>query len=43
VCLVWLVGGGPNGAYGVTVGLFVLELVAVFAAAVWATRMVMWK
>ena len=43
VCLVWLVGGGPNGAYGATVGLFVLELVAVFAAAVWATRTVMWK
>ena len=43
VCLGWLVGGGPNEAYGVTVGLFVLELVAVFGAAVWATRMVLWR
>jgi uncharacterized membrane protein len=43
VCLIWLVGGGPNEAYGLTVGLFVLELAAVFGAAVWATRMVLWK
>ncbi|HXN79026.1 MAG TPA: hypothetical protein VN965_09675 [Candidatus Dormibacteraeota bacterium] len=43
VSLMWLVGGGPDEAYGVTVGLFVAELVAVFAAAVWATRMVLWK
>jgi uncharacterized membrane protein len=43
VCLVWLVDGGPNEAYGVTVGLFVLELVAVFGAALWATRMVLWQ
>jgi hypothetical protein len=43
VCLGWLVGGGPGEVYGVTVALFVLELVAVFAAAVWATRMVLWK
>ena len=32
VCLIWLVGGGPEEAYGVTVGLFVLELAAVFGA-----------
>jgi hypothetical protein len=43
VSLAWLVGGGPDGAYGVTVVLFGLELVAVFAAAVSATRMVMWR
>ena len=43
VSLVWLVGGGPDQAYGVTVGLFLAELVAVFAAAVWATRTVLWK
>jgi len=43
VSLAWLVGGGPNGAYGVPVVLFALELVAVFAAAVSATRMVMWR
>jgi uncharacterized membrane protein len=43
VSLLWLIGGGPDAAYGVTVGLFVAELVAVFTAAVWATRMVLWK
>jgi uncharacterized membrane protein len=43
VSLVWLVGGGPDQAYGATVGLFVAELVAVFAAAIWATRMVLWQ
>jgi uncharacterized membrane protein len=42
VCLIWLVGGGPIESYGVTVGLFVLELVAVLGAAVWTTRMVLW-
>jgi len=42
-CLGWLVGGGPDWAYGATVGLFALEVFAVFAAAVWATRMVLWK
>ena len=42
-CLAWLAGGGPNEAYGVTVGLFVVELGAVFGAAVWATRMVLWR
>jgi hypothetical protein len=43
VCLGWLVGGGPDAAYGVTVGLFVGEVGAVFGAALWATRMVLWK
>jgi hypothetical protein len=43
VCLLWLVGGGPAGAYGVTVGLFVVLLIAVFAAAAWVTRMVLWR
>jgi hypothetical protein len=42
VCLGWLVGGGPGEVYGVTVALFVMEVVAVFAAALWATRMVLW-
>jgi hypothetical protein len=42
-CLVWLVGAGPDWAYGATVGLFAVEVIAVFAAAVWATRMVLWK
>jgi uncharacterized membrane protein len=43
VSLIWLVGGGPDGAYGLTAGLFVAELAAVLAAAVWATRMVLRK
>ena len=43
VCLAWLVGGGPDAAYGVTVGLFVVEVFAVFVAAFAATRMVLWK
>lgn len=43
VCLMWLVGGGPIEAYGVTVGLFVLELVVVLGAAAWTTRMVLWQ
>lgn len=43
VCVGWLVGGGPDGAYGVTVALFVAEVVGVFGAAVWTTRMVLWK
>ena len=43
VSLMWLVGGGPDQTYGATVGLFVAELVAVCAAAIWATRMVLWQ
>jgi hypothetical protein len=43
ICLAWLVDGGPDEPYGVTVGLFVAEVVAVFGAALWATRMVLWK
>jgi uncharacterized membrane protein len=43
VGLIWLVGGGPNETYGLTVGLFVVEVPAVFAAAVWTTRMVLWR
>lgn len=43
VCLGWLVGGGPGDIYGVTVALFVVEVVGVFAAALWTTRMVLWN
>ncbi len=43
VSLFWLVGEGPDEVYGLTVGIFVAELIAVFAAAVGATRMVLWK
>lgn len=42
-CLAWLVGGGPGEVYGVTVAVFVVEVVAVFGAALWATRTVLWK
>jgi hypothetical protein len=41
--LFWLVDGGPDGVYGLTVGIFVAELIAVFAAAVVAVRTVLWK
>ncbi len=43
LCLVWLALGGPTAIYGWTVGLFVILLVAVFVAAGWATRMVLWR
>ena len=43
VSLLWLANGGPSGLYDWTVGLFAVLLVAVFAAAVWATRMVLWQ
>jgi hypothetical protein len=43
VCLAWLVGGGPDATYGVIVGLFAMEVFAVFVAALGATRMVLWK
>ena len=41
--LTWLVLGGPSGLYGFTVGFFVLQLIAVFVAAGWTTRMVLWR
>jgi hypothetical protein len=40
--VVWLALGGPSWLYGWTVGLFILQLAAVFLAAGWATRMVLW-
>lgn len=43
LCLVWLALGGPAAIYGWTVGLFLVLLVAVFLAAGWATRMVLWR
>jgi hypothetical protein len=42
-CLAWLALGGPAALYGWTIGLFVLQLVAVFLAAGWATRMALWQ
>jgi hypothetical protein len=41
--LTWLVLGGPGWLYGFTVGFFVLQLIAVFLAAGWTTRMVLWR
>jgi hypothetical protein len=43
VSLLWLINGGPGGLYGWTIGLFALQLVAVFASAAWTTRMVLWR
>lgn len=43
ISLLWLLDGGPAGLYDWTVGLFAALLVAVFAAAAWATRMVLWR
>jgi hypothetical protein len=43
ICLLWLINGGSPGLYGWTIGLFAVELVAVFASAAWATRMVLWR
>jgi len=42
LCLLWLVLGGPMWLYGFTLALFVIQLVVVFLAAGWTTRMVLW-
>ena len=43
VSLLWLINGGPADLYGWTIGLFAVQLVAVFGSAAWATRMVLWQ
>ena len=43
LCLIWLALGGPSALYGWTVVLFLLQLVLVFLAAGWSTRMVLWR
>jgi hypothetical protein len=43
VSLLWLMNGGPTDLYAWTIALFALLLVASFGAAVWATRMVLWR
>jgi hypothetical protein len=43
LCLAWLALGGPTALYGWAVGLFVVQLIAVFLAAGWTTRMVLWQ
>ena len=42
-CVVWLIVGGPADSYGVIVVLFLVQLLVVFAASVWAARMVLWQ
>ena len=42
LCLSWLALGGPAWLYGWTVAFLILQLVAVFVAAGWVTRMVLW-
>lgn len=41
VSLAWLINGGSTALYDASVILFGLQLVAVFAAATWTTRMVL--
>ena len=41
--LIWLINGGSLGLYDLTIAIFALELVTVFASAVWAVRMVLWR
>ena len=43
ISLLWLINGGPGDLYGWAIGLFAAQLVAVFASAAWATRMVLWQ
>lgn len=43
VCLTWLGSGGPSATYAAPIVLFAIQLVAVFAAAGWVTRMVLWR
>jgi len=42
LCIAWLALGGPSWLYGWTLGFFIVQLVAVFLAAGWTTRMVLW-
>lgn len=43
LCLLWLINGGVPRLYGWAIGLFAVQLVAVFGSAAWATRMVLWR
>jgi hypothetical protein len=42
LCLLWLVSVGPPWLYGLTLAAFVVQMIAVFLAAGWTTRMVLW-
>lgn len=41
--LIWLINGGNATLYDYTIGVFVVQLVAVVSSAWWATRMVLWR
>jgi hypothetical protein len=43
ISLIWLINGGTTGLYDTTIVLFAIQLVAVFGAALWTTRMVLWR
>lgn len=43
VSLLWLTNGGSNELYGWAIGLFAVQLAAVFGSAAWATRLVLWQ
>ena len=41
--LIWLINGGSTGLYDATIVLFAVQLASVFLAALWTTRMVLWR
>jgi hypothetical protein len=41
--LIWLINGGSTGLYDLTIVLFAIQLIAVFGAALWTTRTVLWR
>jgi len=41
--LLWLINGASFGLYDWAIGLFALQLAAVFGSAVWTSRMVLWQ
>jgi hypothetical protein len=41
--LTWLITGGLVALYDAGIVLFALQLIAVFAAAAWTARMVLWR
>ena len=43
ICLLWLINGGLPALYDWAIGLFAVQLVAVFVAALWTARMVLWR
>ena len=43
ICLLWLINGGVPVLYVVAITFFAAQLITVFAAAAWTTRMVLWR